>query len=81
MKLSNASSLIWEGWHPCFPGVSFNEIGDEATAKLEEVFTAEEVFIALSGLNGNKAPGPDGFSLAFWLFSWDFVNDEVIGFF
>ncbi|RVW28984.1 DNA-repair protein XRCC1 [Vitis vinifera] len=24
----------------------------------------------------DKAPGPDGFSLAFWQFCWDFVKDE-----
>ena len=29
----------------------------------------------------NKAPGPDGFPLAFWSFSWDFVKVEVLGFF
>ena len=36
---------------------------------------------AITGLNGDKAPGPDGFPLAFWSFSWDFVKDEVMGFF
>ena len=33
------------------------------------------------GLNSNKALGPDGFPLAFWCFSWDFVKNEVLGFF
>ena len=33
------------------------------------------------GLNNDKAPGPDGFPLAFWSFSWDFVKNEVLGFF
>ena len=32
----------------------------------------------ISRLSGEKAPGPDGFPLAF---SWDFVKDEVLGFF
>ncbi|RVW51067.1 LINE-1 retrotransposable element ORF2 protein [Vitis vinifera] len=31
-------------------------------------------------LNGDKAPGPDGFSLAFWQFCWEFVKYEVLGF-
>ena len=48
---------------------------------LEEVFTEEEIWTAISGLNGDKAPGPDGFPLAFWSFSWDFVKTEVMGFF
>ncbi|RVW45556.1 Transposon TX1 uncharacterized 149 kDa protein [Vitis vinifera] len=28
-----------------------------------------------------KAPGPDGFTMAFWLFSWDLVKVEIMGFF
>ncbi|RVW24688.1 Transposon TX1 uncharacterized 149 kDa protein [Vitis vinifera] len=35
----------------------------------------------LSELNGDKAPGPDGFPIAFWQFCWDFVKDEIMGFF
>ncbi|RVX05699.1 LINE-1 reverse transcriptase-like [Vitis vinifera] len=41
----------------------------------------EEVFDALVGCNRDKAPGPDGFSMAFWLFAWDFVKADVMGFF
>ena len=29
---------------------------------------------------GDKAPGPDGFPIAFWQFSLDFVKEEVMGF-
>ena len=32
-------------------------------------------------MNGDKAPGPDGFTLAFWQFCWDIVKHEVMGFF
>lgn len=48
---------------------------------LEILFTGEEVFTALSELNGEKAPGQDEFPNAFWQFSWDFVREEVIRFF
>ncbi|RVW64196.1 hypothetical protein CK203_046361 [Vitis vinifera] len=61
-------------------GLDFNRIGDEEVARLEEVFSEEEVFSALSDLNGDKAPGPDGFLLNFWQFCWDFVKEEVMGF-
>ncbi|RVW47335.1 putative ribonuclease H protein [Vitis vinifera] len=44
-------------------------------------FTEEEVFRALLGCCGEKVPGPDGFSMAFWQFSWDFVKEEVMNFF
>ncbi|RVX23146.1 hypothetical protein CK203_000906 [Vitis vinifera] len=40
-------------------------IGDEDAAKLEETFNEKKVFSALFELNRDKAPGPDGFSIAF----------------
>ena len=68
------------GWHPSMEGLDFNRIGDEDAARLEEVFSEEEVLKALSDLNGDKAPGPDGFPLRFWQFCWDVVKEEIMGF-
>ena len=68
-------------WCPPFPDLLFNVIGVDQAAKLEEMFTEEEILAAISGLNGDKAPGPNGFLLAFWSFCWDFMKDEVMGFF
>ena len=48
---------------------------------LEVPFTEEEVFDTLLGCNGDKALGPDGFSMAFWQFAWDFVKVDVMSFF
>ena len=62
-------------WHPTLEGLNFDRIDVEETARLEAVFTREEVFSALSDLNGYKAPSPNGFSLSFWQFSWDFVKE------
>ena len=36
---------------------------------------------ALLGCSGDKAPGPDGFTMAFWKFAWDFVKEDVMSFF
>ena len=69
------------GWRPPLPDLALNEIGHEEAAKLEEIFSEEEIWAAISGLNSEKAPGPDGFPLAFWSFCWDFVKNEVLGFF
>ena len=66
---------------PPYPDIHLNVIGADQSAKLEEMFTEEEVLAAVSGLNDDKAPGPDGFPIAFWSFSWDFVKEEVMGFF
>ena len=48
---------------------------------LETPFSEEEVFGALLNLNGDKTLGLDGFSMAFWQFSWSFLKEEVMGFF
>ena len=57
------------------------DIGSESATKIKEPFTKEEVFAVLSELNGDKAPGPNGFSMAFWQFSMDFLRNDVMGFF
>ena len=69
------------GWSPSLSDLAINEIGSEEAARLEESFLEEEIWTAISGLNSDKAPGPDGFPIAFWIFSWDFVKKEVLGFF
>ena len=68
-------------WRPPLPGLSFNVIGPEEPSKLEEVFTEKEIWAAISKLNGDKAPDPNGFPIAFWSFCWDFVKNEALGFF
>ena len=69
------------GWSPSLPDLNLNRIGFEEAASLEETFSKNEIWTAIYGLNSDKAPSPDGFPLAFWSFSWDFVKNEVIGFF
>ena len=29
-------------------------------------------------MNGDKAPSPDGFTMAFWQNRWDFVKEEIL---
>ena len=48
---------------------------------LETPFSEEEVFSALSDLNGDKVPSLDGFSMAFLQFNSSFLKKEVMGFF
>ncbi|RVW36212.1 Transposon TX1 uncharacterized 149 kDa protein [Vitis vinifera] len=35
----------------------------------------------LSSCYGDKAPGPYGFTMAFWLFCWDVVKPDILGLF
>ena len=68
-------------WHPSMSSMEFDRIRREEAARLDEMFSLKEVYLALSELNGDKAPGPDGFPITFWQFCWNFVKDEIMGFF
>ncbi|RVW44349.1 LINE-1 reverse transcriptase-like [Vitis vinifera] len=62
------------GWHPCIDGLTFMGLDSSEAERLELTFSKEEVFAALSNLGKDKAPGPNGFTMAFWLFCWDVVK-------
>ena len=49
--------------------------------RLEILFLEEEVFVAVLDLGKDKALGSDGFTRTFWLFCWDVVKVEIMGFF
>ena len=53
-------------WKPSLSGLFFESLEDLVVVGLEKPFTEEEVFGALSGFSGGKAPSPNGFSMAFW---------------
>ena len=48
---------------------------------LELLFPESEVLAALMDMNGDKAPGPDGFTMAFWQSCRDFVKEEILDMF
>ncbi|RVW17454.1 Transposon TX1 uncharacterized 149 kDa protein [Vitis vinifera] len=68
-------------WHPSVSGMQYETLEHMDACALEMPFMEEEVFDALLGCNGDKAPGPDDFSMAFWQFTWDFVKVDVMSFF
>nr|CAN73828.1 hypothetical protein VITISV_043065 [Vitis vinifera] len=59
-----------------YSGYSGNVV--EFGCALEMSFTEDEVYGALLGCSEDKASGPDGFTMAFWQFAWDFVKEEVL---
>ncbi|RVW85327.1 putative ribonuclease H protein [Vitis vinifera] len=65
-------------WKADIGGVNLNRISQQEADILELPFTEEEVHSAIRGMNGDKAPGSDGFTGAFWQFCWEFVNEEVM---
>ncbi|RVW39723.1 LINE-1 reverse transcriptase-like [Vitis vinifera] len=68
-------------WKPSIEGLNFERLEEREVERLEQPFSEEEVFEALKGCCGEKAPRPDGFSMAFWQFAWDFVKVEVLNLF
>ncbi|RVW14448.1 putative mitochondrial protein [Vitis vinifera] len=59
-------------------GLNLNQISQQEADILELLFMEEEVHSALMDMNGDKAPGPDGFTGAFWKFCLEFVKEEVL---
>ena len=47
-------------------GLKFDRVGDLERVWLELKFEREEILQVISDLKGNKAPGPDGFTMAFY---------------
>ena len=51
---------------PVLDDVEFASISVEDASWLDRPFEEEEVVEVINGFNGDKAPGPDGFSMAFF---------------
>ena len=47
-------------------GLEFDRIGDMERVRLERKFEREEILQVVSDLEGDKAPGPDGFTMVFY---------------
>jgi hypothetical protein len=65
-------------WRPILGGVEFKSLEEADSRHLERQFSDEEVVTALQQISGEKAPGPDGFTLAFFQHCWDVVKVEVL---
>ena len=66
--IANAFKLLLSSsrdWRPSISGLQLETLDQLDASALESPFTKEEVFNALLSCNGDKAPGPDGFSMAF----------------
>ena len=70
-----------ETWRLTVDGLDFDMISEEDQAFLERKFDREEVFQVVKELQGDKAPGPDGFTMAFFQKCWSVIADDVMGFF
>ena len=67
--------------HPTMDGLDFACIEEDERLSLEKEFSKEEVIQVLREMEGDKAPGPDGFTMAFFQNCWSVVEKDVIDFF
>ena len=56
------------------------QLDSNDAGSLDRVFTEEEVAEAVPNMNRDKAPGPDGFSLAFFQFCWSILKEDYADF-
>ena len=68
-------------WHSPTLGVKFDRLSKAEAASLEVPSTEENIYAALLETNGDKAPGPNGFTMAIWQCSWDFVKGDTLSLF
>ena len=61
-------------WRPFMDGLEFTSIGEDKRLELERDFSKEEVVNVLQDIEGDKAPGPDGFTMAFFQKCWSVVE-------
>ncbi|RVW50807.1 Transposon TX1 uncharacterized 149 kDa protein [Vitis vinifera] len=69
------------GWKADIGGLLLKQISPSEADGIEIPFSETEIYAALMGMNGDKALGPDGFTVAFWQSSWEIVKEDILGLF
>ena len=70
-----------EGWKPKFDKLPLDSIREVDQALLKRKFEKEKIFHVIQEANGDKAPGPDGFTMAFFQQCWRVVEADVLAVF
>ena len=66
------------GWQADIGRIQVGCIIQQEAESLEIPFAEIEIYSALMEMNGDKAPGPDGFTVSFWQNAWDFTKEEIM---
>uniref|UniRef100_A0A2N9EU99 ubiquitinyl hydrolase 1 n=1 Tax=Fagus sylvatica TaxID=28930 RepID=A0A2N9EU99_FAGSY len=83
-KQSTFDELLYqenEVWRPKFDELPLDTIREVDRALLERKFEKDEILHVLQEANGDKAPGPDGFTMAFFQHCWRVVEADVLAVF
>ena len=70
-----------ETWRPTIDGLEFACLDKIERSMLEREFEKEEIIEALKEAEGNKAPGPYGFTMAFFQKCWTVLEGDKLAFF
>jgi hypothetical protein len=70
-----------EAWRSKFDELPLDSIREVDWILLERQFEREEILDVLRFANGDKAPGPDGFTMAFFQHCWRVVEVDVMAVF
>ncbi|RVW76178.1 putative mitochondrial protein [Vitis vinifera] len=65
-------------WQADIGNIQVGCISQQDAEGIEVPFVENEILSALMEMNGDKAPGPDGFSVAFWQNAWAFAKEEIM---
>jgi hypothetical protein len=68
-------------WRPRVDGLSFLSIDADESIWLEREFEENEMWDVVRDLNGDKAPRPDGFTMAFFQKCWEIVKNDLMAIF
>ena len=66
----------FEEWRPFVEGLEFDQIGE-----LERRFEKDEILLVVRDMEGDKAPSPNGFSMAFFHHCQRVVERDVLAIF
>ena len=59
-------------------GLDWSPISEESALRLDSLFTEEEISKAIFQLDRDKAPGPDGFTIAVFQECWDVIKEDLV---
>ncbi|RVX11275.1 LINE-1 retrotransposable element ORF2 protein [Vitis vinifera] len=70
------ASSSGESWR--VEGLDWSPIDGESASRLEFPFTEEEIYKAIFQMDRDKAPGPDGFTIAVFQDCWDVIKEDLV---